>query len=220
MIRPHTRNKMHFFFLHTQSETFMTPKAFFIWITADVLCARVLCTQCQLKGCHLGWDVDSQHEERNRGVSGLSDCPHTGYQHCLIWTGQLIFPVFPHISQYSQWKCWDRFCHSSVGPATVAGLQTSNALTWVCCHVKKSKWVHVLTSPVPLLISLYRKSRPLSSGVGWKSQNSSGVCWSDLQEPEPSCSSHEKGTAQSPEHCSHLQVILKWNYNLFVLVLC
>lgn len=107
------------------------------------------------------------------GVSGLPDCPHMGYQHCLIVNRPARFSC-TSLSQYSQWRCWDRFCHSSVGPATIAGVQTNSALAWVCCHVKQSKWVHVLTSPVPLLMPLYRKSRPLNSGVGWKSWNSSG----------------------------------------------
>lgn len=107
------------------------------------------------------------------GVSGISGCPHTCYQHYLIVNQPARFSC-TSLFQYSQWKCWERFCRISVGPATIAGVQTSSALAWVCCHVKQSKWVHVLTSPVPLLIPLYRKSRLLSSAVGWKSWNSSG----------------------------------------------
>ena len=56
----------------------------------------------------------------------------------------------------------------------VTGIQTRNELGLVCYHVKQNKWVHVLTSLVPSVMPVYRKSRTLSSGVGWQSWNSLG----------------------------------------------
>lgn len=56
----------------------------------------------------------------------------------------------------------------------ITGIQTSSELDLVHCHVKEGKWVHVPTSLVLSVMLVYRKSRTLSSGVGWQSRISLG----------------------------------------------
>lgn len=77
------------------------------------------------------------------------------------------FPIFTLevLGQILSWFC--RTCHDCWSTN-----QQCSHLSVLSCETKQMSSCPI--SPVPLIMPLYRKSRLLSSGVGWKSQNSSG----------------------------------------------
>lgn len=111
-----------------------------------------------------------------------------------IFTSQALGQVLP-------WFC--RTCCGGV--SMITGIRASSELALVRGRVKQSKWVRVLTSLVPSMMLVYRRSRTLSSGVGWQSRDTSGFFSAGESCSRLSlCVLSVKRTAQAPERCNHL----------------